>query len=263
MLFLRADLSQADSRIVYVKSHNPELIDIARRPPDKFDVHKLVGSYMFNCPESEVTGDKRQATKKLAHGTHYDEFPQRCSDSLLKDGYYVDVETCAVGQARYLKRFPAIKTGYQLGIRMQIIKTRQLVNSWGRVIRFPHERFEPSLYRRGYAWGAASEVADILNQWGFIPLDERIQEKNLDSRINMQVHDEVLVSTNPAECWDIACFLRDSIEREREYEGVALRMPVTFAIEKRYHSEEVEFKALPEKEVFMESFMHLWQTRIK
>ena len=109
-----------------------------------------------------------------------------------------------------------------------------------------------------------SEVADILNQWGFIPLDQFIERNNLKSRINMQVHDEVLVSVTRDEAWDIARFLRDSIEREREYDGISLKMPVTFAVERRYHTEEVEFKRLPDDKAEWDAkFDPLWETRIK
>lgn len=264
MLFLRADLSQADSRYVYLKSGDSELIRLARTSPADFDVHRLVGSLVFDCDQSLITGLKRQATKKIAHGTHYDEYPQRISDQLLKDGYYVPVEVCAAGQLRYLKAFPAIKTGYQSDVRLRLIKERQLTNSWGRTIRFPYERFEDPLYRRGYAWVAASEVADLLNQRGLVPLHEWIEERNLDSRINIQCHDEVLVSTNPAESWDIACLLRDHLSAPRTYDGLELSMPVTFVLETRYHSEEVEFKTLPQdREEFMEKFMTLWEKRIR
>jgi hypothetical protein len=353
----------------------------------------------------------------------YDMAPDRMSDTLIKDGYFYTPEECAVMQARYHAALPAIREGYQFNTRMLIIRERKLVNSWGRVIYFRHERFEPSVYRRGYAWRAAccddktevlttdgfvpfpelrphhkvaqwnngliqfvtpkaihayrycgpllcwenrhaslavtpnhrmigktglksawsvrsadefknfkslivpvggewdtegitqdafrlyqanslttdlgspaqehyydgwvycvtvpsgfflirrngkvsvtgnSEVADILNQWGFIPLDQFIERNNLKSRINMQVHDEVLVSVTRDEAWDIARFLRDSIEREREYDGINLKMPVTFAIERRYHTEEVEFKRLPDDKAEWDAkFDPLWETRIK
>jgi|SRR5581483_1770763 len=264
MLFLRADLSLADARVYFALSKDPRLIEIARKSPTEFDVHKFVGSLIFGEPEENIKGEKRQVSKKVSHGSAYDMAPDRMSDTLIKDGYFYTPEECAVMQARYHAALPAIREGYQFNTRMLIIRERKLVNSWGRVIYFRHERFEPSVYRRGYAWRAASEVADILNQWGFIPLDQFIERNNLKSRINMQVHDEVLVSVTRDEAWDIARFLRDSIEREREYDGISLKMPVTFAVERRYHTEEVEFKRLPDDKAEWDAkFDPLWETRIK
>jgi len=267
MLFLRADMSQADSRVVYVLSHNEELIKLARTQPDQFDVHKFVGSCIFQQPESEIKGDKRQATKKIAHGTHYDEQEQRMSDSLLKDGYFFTPEECKVGQMRYLNRFPAIRDGFQFKSRMLVVagNRRYLENSWGRRIYFSFERFDPNLYMRIYAWRAASEVADTLNQWGFVPAVAFLDKYNFRSRVNLQVHDEVLSSVTPEndECWDLMRVLRDSMEREREYEGVKLTIPITFALETRYHSEEIEWKKFPDYSEYKEAIGKLWEQRIK
>lgn len=265
MIFLRADESQADSRIVYALSHDPELIKLAQAKPWEFDVHKLVGSIMFQEPESAITGDKRQATKKIAHGTHYDEQAQRMSDSLLKDGYLFTPEECEIGRRRYMQRFPAIQNGYMLNTRLIVIRKRYLESSWGRRIYFPYERFGPDLYRRAYAWRAAVEVADILNQWGWIPAVNFCEKYNLKSRVNLQVHDEVLISTTLEndECWDLMRMLRDSVERERCYEGVPLVMPLTFSLETRYHSEELEWKKFPSYEEYKEGIERVWAARLK
>jgi DNA polymerase-1 len=260
-------MSQADSRIVYALSHDAELIKLAQSKPWEFDVHKFVGSCIFQVPEADIKGDIRQATKKIAHGTHYDEQEQRMSDSLLKDGYFFTPEECKAGQMRYLTRFPAIRDGYQFKSRMLVIagNRRFLENSWGRRIYFPYERFDPQLYRRVYAWRAASEVADMLNQWGFIPSVEFLDKYNFKSRVNLQVHDEVLVSVTPEndECWDVMRVIRDSMEREREYEGVKLIMPVTFSLETRYHKEEVEWKKMPSYDEYKEVISKLWEQRIQ
>jgi len=260
-------MSQADSRVVYVLSHNEELIKIAQSKPYEFDVHKYVGSILFQCPESDIKGDKRQAVKKITHGTHYDEQEQRMSDSLLKDGYVFTPEECKVGQMRYLNRFPAIRDGFQFRSRMLVIggNKRMLENTWGRKIYFTYERFDPALYRRIYAWRAASEVADTLNQWGFIPTVQFIDKYNLRSRVNLQVHDEICVSVTPEndECWDLMRLIRDSMEREREYEGTKLSIPVTFALEAKYHAEQVEWKRFPSYEEYKECISKLWEQRIR
>ena len=199
--------------------------------------------------------------------THYDEQEQRMSDSLLKDGYFFTPEECKVGQMRYLNRFPAIRDGFQFKSRMLVVtgNRRYLENSWGRRIYFTYERFDPNLYRRIYAWRAASEVADTLNQWGFIPAVQFLDKYNFKSRVNLQVHDEVLSSVTPEndECWDLMRVLRDSMEREREYEGVKLTIPVTMSLETRYHSEEVEWKKFPSYEEYKETIMKLWEQRIQ
>ena len=263
MLFLRSDLSQAESRIVYVLTHDPELLRIARSNPWEFDTHKFVGSCISGLPELEIVGERRQAYKKIAHGTHYDEQPPRISDSLLKDGFTFTPEECAKGQNRYLRRFPAIQGTYQFNIRMKLIRERKLTNSWGASIFFTHERLEPMLYRRGYAWIPQSEIGRLLNQCGFVPTDQFLLRNNMRSRINLQVHDEICLSTCPEEAWDVIRFIQESLYTEREYEGERLSIPIEYALETRYHSADVEFKRFPSKEEFEADFAKLWETRIR
>lgn len=264
MLFLRSDLSQAESRVVYALTHDPELLKIARSQPHEFDTHKFVGSCISGKPESEIIGQVRQAYKKIAHGSHYDEQPPRISDSLLKDGFVFTIEECAAGQQRYLRRFPAIQAVYQSNIRMRLIRDRKLTNSWGASIYFKYEHLDPQLYRRGYAWVPQSEIGRLLNQAGFIPVDNFLRRNNLRTRINLQVHDEIALSTCPEEAWDVLRFMHESMSMEREYEGEKLTIPIEYAVEKRYHSDDYVMKKFPEsKDEFMAGFMPLWERRIK
>ena len=264
MLFLRSDLSQAESRIVYVLTHDPELLRIARSNPWEFDTHKFVGSCISGLPEADIVGERRQAYKKIAHGTHYDEQPPRISDSLLKEGFIFTPDECAAGQQRYLTRFPSIQGVYQFNIRMQLIRERKLTNSWGASIFFPFERLEPPLYRRGYAWIPQSEIGRLLNQKGFVPTDQFLLRNNLRSRINLQVHDEICLSTCPEEVWDVMRFIQESLHVEREYEGEKLAIPIEYSLERRYHAEEAVFKRFPEsRDELMSRFMPLWESRIR
>ncbi len=256
-------MSQAESRIVYVLTHDPELLKIARSNPWEFDTHKFVGACISGKPESEIVGQVRQAYKKIAHGSHYDEQPPRISDSLLKEGFIFTVDECDRGQQRYLRRFPAIQSVYQANIRMRLIRDRKLTNSWGATIFFPFERLEPPLYRRGYAWIPQSEIGRLLNQKGFVPVDKFLLRNNMRSRINLQVHDEIALSTCPEEAWDVLRFIQDSLAVEREYEGEKLTVPIEYSLERRYHQEDVSFKKFPEKDQFLEEFNKLWETRIK
>lgn len=263
MIFLRADLSQAESRVVNVLSHDAELIALARKKPWEFDSHRYLASLIFSKEPAFVTKDERYATKKVTHGTNYDMQPERMSDSMLKEGFIFTADECRKMQNSYLARFPAIRDGYQYRCRMKCIDKRYLENSWGRRIYFTYERLGPELNRRLYAWPAQSEIGDILNQWGFIPAHQFIQQYNFASRVNLQVHDEVCISTNPEECWDLMRLLKYSLEREREYEGERLSIPVEFSLETRYHGEDVEYKQFPSYEQYREDIDKLWSIRLQ
>jgi DNA polymerase I-like protein with 3'-5' exonuclease and polymerase domains len=271
VIFLRADLSAAEDRVVGVYSHDDELIAMARSKPWEFDKHQFVADEIGMLAAARI---ERQSAKKVVHGGNYGEQAMTMSDSFLRDGQVVTPEECEVFRTAYLKRFPGI-SNYQRLTRDMLFDKRTLVNSWGRSIQFKYERFDDNLFRRGYAWRPQADVACLLNQGGFIPLHEFIERNNYRSRINTQTHDEVLTSVTKenGEAWDIARLLRDGLETEREYEGVKLVIPVTITLENRYYANkakgsgieggvEIEFKRFPEQDEFNAAFNKVWEARV-
>ena len=274
MIFLRADLSAAESRVVGAYSKDEKLLEFARTKPDVFDMHRFNASIIWEIDPSAVIDAQRQASKKIVHGVGYGEQPMTMSNSLLKDGFIFSEEECAGFRDTYLRNMPGI-TKYQDLTRDIIIDCRKLVNSWGRTIEFKYERFDDNLYRRAFAWRPQSDVACLLNQGGFIPAFEFIERNNLRSRINTQTHDEVLasVTSRAGEAWSLAQLLRDGLEIEREYDDIALSIPVTITLENRYYASkaakagieggiEIEFKQFPSKDQFDEAFAKVWEKRI-
>ena len=263
MIFLRADLSTAEHRVTSVLTHNAELISMARKRSHEFDAYKNFACMAFDKQPEQVTKLERECCKTVVLGTDYDMQAERMSDGLLKKGLLFSPDQCQVLQQKYLTRFPAIRDGYQYRCRMKCIQHRYLENSWGRRIYFTYERLGPDLNRRLYAWTPQSEIGDLLNQWGFIAAHQFIEKYNLKSKINLQVHDEVCLSSNVEEAWDLMRLLRDSLERERSYEGETLVIPVSFSLETRYHQEDIEFKQFPSHEEYLEGANKVWQNRIK
>ena len=206
-----------------------------------------MGSCISGKPESEIEVN-RQAYKKIAHGSHYDEQPQRIMIAFSRTGCCSRLDECMVGQQRYLGRFPAIQGTFQANIRTRLIRDRKLTNSWGASIFFPYDRLEPCLYRRGYAWIPQSEIGRLLNQRGFIPVDNFLLRNNTRSRINLQVHDEIALSTCPEEAWDVLRFVQECLAVEREYGGEA----PSIRIEKRYHTKTCLHRICLSKEQFQE-----------
>lgn len=263
MLYLRFDLSQAEDRIVKVLSHDQELIELARKKPWEFDVHRFNGAIVFDKDEVDISKAERQGSKRVVHASNYDAQPERLSDALLDDGFIVTPADCAIAQGRYHSRFPAIRNGYQLRTRMLVIQNRCLEGRNGFKIEFPYERLDGSLFRRAYAWRPQHFIGYHLNQSGIIPAWEFINKFNLSSRIDFQVHDEIAIAVpNMREGWDLACLLHETLEEEKEYEDESLSIPADLALETRYHGREsfgevVEFKRFPEQGAFNEAFRDL------
>jgi DNA polymerase I-like protein with 3'-5' exonuclease and polymerase domains len=268
VLYLRFDLSQAEDRIVKVLSHDQELIELARKKPWEFDVHRFNGAIVFDKPEFEITKAERQGSKRVVHASNYDAQPERLSDALLDDGFIVTPQECGIAQGRYHKRFPAIRNGYQLRTRMLVIQNRCLEGRDGFKIEFKYERLDGSLFRRAYAWRPQHFIGTHLNQSGIIPCWHYIHDHGFVSRIDFQVHDEIAIAVpNEQEAWDLASLLHETLEEEKEYEGERLSIPADLALETRYHGREqyhelIEFKQFPEQGAFNEAFRELWSRRV-
>lgn len=248
-VFLEVDYSQIEDRMVKVLSKDPEAIRQARLRPTEFDAHTVSTRRIFarilRCREDqvEITKDRRDIGKRTRHGVNYGEGAKKLWEILLKDEQVLPLAQCKAlieaGQEAYVRT-------YQQETRKRIMRDRVLVNSWGRRLDFNHERLNDDTYRRGYAWRAASENADCLNQLGLIPLYHYIREHGLASRVVSQVHDSLLVSCPVHEVYEVARFLVNSMETERTYEGIPLAVPVEIKLGSTWLCER-EFKALPSR----------------
>jgi DNA polymerase-1 len=254
-VFIEADYSQSESRIVKVLSKDPASIAEARLLPAVFDEHTAAAKRAFavilNVPEADVDVEvevtpgntRRQIFKPFNHGGAYGAHAARVQEMMLKDGILLPLKLCEQLLDAAITR---PKRDYQRETRKRIMRERALTNSWGRTLSFEGDRLDDGTYRRGYAFRAASENADNLNQLGLVPTHTYIVERRLKSRINCQVHDSLLLSCPPNEVYDVARFVIKSMERPRTYEGVELAVPVGLKMGTSWKCER-EWKALPSR----------------
>ena len=59
-IFIECDLLKAESRLVYVFTGDPELIEVARTAPWEYDSHTVNTANILGIPESEVTKEQRK-----------------------------------------------------------------------------------------------------------------------------------------------------------------------------------------------------------
>ena len=65
----------------------------------------------------------------------------------------------------------------------------------------------------------------------------------------MQTHDSLTVSCPAEEAYDVAAFLRESLERPRTYYGTSLVIPVEVKIGRTWKMDH-EYKRLPDRDEF-------------
>lgn len=244
-VMLEADLSQAEDRVVAMLTEDPTLIDLARRHPSTFDKHRWSAANIFAILESEVTKLQRYLGKRTVHAGNYGMGPEKLSEILLKDGYVRTVEECERLLKGHFEGPGQAILGWQKDIRKTLMREKLLCNSWGRMIDFSPYPLCEDVYRRGYAFVPQSEVADLLNQWGLIPVFHYLKDK--EAKINAQVHDALVISAPHREVYDLMCFIRKSLEKPRWYKGQELTIPVTFKLGRSWKGDK-EYDTFPSRE---------------
>ena len=96
MIFLEADLSQAESRVVFMLTGDPELVRLARLPSWEYDGHSENAKDILGAkPTDPDWKQKRHVGKIVSHGAQRAMQGLRLSDSILKElGVFISPEKC-------------------------------------------------------------------------------------------------------------------------------------------------------------------------
>jgi len=258
MFLLEIDMAQIESRIVYMLTRDPKLIEEAQTPPWVFDMHTANARAIFMQigslpPGQDPTKEQRYLGKKAVHGAQRAMHGKRLSNELLKETPPV-VITPEEGEAMinaYHAAKPAVRDVYFQETAREVRDNRKLTNSWGRVLEWPYNRFDDELYREAYSFRPQADAADLLNQWGLVPLHNLIKQHVMKTRIHIQRHDALVMSTNIAEGHYIVECLNYWLTQPVYYFGVPLSVPISVKIGLN-DGEGHEWKQVPNKAEFNE-----------
>jgi len=257
MIFLEGDLSQIESRIVFMLTGDPELVRLARLPSYEYDAHTENAKYILGAKPSDPDFKlKRHVGKIVSHGAQRDMHGNMLSNQILKElGILVPVDVCSAHIEAYHQRYPAIRNSYFFDIRRQMMREKMLVNSWGRRIDFRFDRLSDALYRKGYSFPPQSENADLLNRRGLLPT-WKYMKATYNRPPNVQVHDSLLCSVPAVGAYDLARVIQKNLEQPIMLNGHRFTPFVEFKLGKTWAGS-VEFKKLPSKEEFTEAALQL------
>ena len=215
-VFVDADYSQIELRVLAHISGDKNMIEAFK---NNTDIHTVTASQVFNMPLDMVTPIMRSRAKAvnfgivygigayslakdigvtnkeakqyidsyLAHYSGVDEYMKNVVEKAKKDGY---VETM-YGRRRYL---PELSTG------------NHLTRAFG-------ERVARNMPIQGTA-------ADII-KIAMVRVFKRLKEENLDARLILQIHDELIVEAPQDEAMRVAMLLQEEMEQ-----AVALNVPL-------------------------------------
>lgn len=206
-VFVDADYSQIELRILAHMSGDERLINAYR---DAQDIHAITASEVFHTPLAEVTPLQRRNAKAVNFGIVYG-----ISAFGLSEDLSISRKEALEYINKYFETYPGVKQF--LDEQVKLGKEQGYVTTmYGRKRPIP-ELKSGNFMQRSFGERVAMNspiqgtAADIM-KLAMIAVDRELREKQLRSRIVLQVHDELLVETHRDEAEQVVQILTDRMK---------------------------------------------------
>lgn len=210
-VFLDADYSQVELRILASLSGDPRLIEAYR---DARDIHAVTASQVFHIPLSEVTDQQRRNAKAVNFGIVYG-----ISAFGLSEGLSISRAEAKEYIERYFATYPDVKRF--LDGQVEFARENGYIKTlFGR--RRPVPDINASNFmRRSFSERVAMNspiqgtAADIMKK-AMNDVDRALREGGYRSRIVVQVHDELLIEAPLEEKDEVKALLVEKMQSAAE-----------------------------------------------
>jgi DNA polymerase-1 len=202
-----ADYSQIELRLLAHMSHDPVLVDAFRRGED---IHTRTAAEVFRVPPLMVTSDMRRNAKAVNFGIVYGQTPFGLATSLGIDRKEAEL---------YIQTYFELHAGVKKFIQKTIAEVREsgfAPTLCGRKRPIPdmHSR-NPNA--RSFAERTAvntplqGTAADLI-KLAMIRIDEILRREKLETKMLLQVHDELLFESPPEEAERVSKMVKREME---------------------------------------------------
>jgi DNA polymerase-1 len=202
-----ADYSQIELRLLAHMSHDPVLVQAFRNGED---IHTRTAAEVFQVPPLMVTPEMRRNAKAVNFGIVYGQTPFGLATSLGIDRKEAE---------DYIRTYFELHAGVRKFIQetiAEVRKTGYAITLFGRKRPIPdmHSR-NPNA--RSFAERTAvntplqGTAADLI-KLAMIRIDEILRREKLDTRMLLQVHDELLFESPPSEAEKVAQMVKREME---------------------------------------------------
>jgi len=191
---LSADYSQIDLRVLAHISQDLELIATFLRDED---VHTATASSVFNISPDKMTPDMRRVAKTVNFGVIYG-----MSDYGLEQATEFSREEAAQFIASYFEKYPKVKE-YIEATKSQARERGYVQTVMGRrryipEINSPNRQVREAAERMAINMPVQGTSADII-KIAMVNLHREMGNRNLRSKMTLQVHDELVFEVPPEE----------------------------------------------------------------
>lgn len=206
--FLDADYSQIELRVLAHMSGDEQLIEAYREAKD---IHAITASKVFHVPFDEVTPLQRRNAKAVNFGIVYG-----ISAFGLSQDLDISQKEAAAYIKQYFQTYPRIKqfldglveSGKAQGYVETIFGRRrpmpELASS-----NFMQRSFGERVAMNAPIQGSAADIIKIA----MIRVDDRLRREKLESKLLLQVHDELLLEVKKEELEQVRRILTDEMDQ--------------------------------------------------
>ena len=189
-----ADYSQVELRIMAHLSQDEGLLSAFARGED---IHRSTASEVFNVPLDQVTPNERRMAKVINFGLIYG-----MSAFGLAQQMGLDRKVAQNYVDQYFHRFPGVKR-YMEKTRALAAEQGYVETAFGRRLWVPDIRASRPMVRAAAERAAINApmqgtAADVIKR-AMIAVDAWLRGEGLESRLLLQVHDELVIETPPEE----------------------------------------------------------------
>ena len=222
-VYIDADYSQIELRVLASIANDVNMINAFKNDED---IHREVASRVFGVPLEEVTKEQRSRAKAVNFGIVYG-----ITDFGLAQQIGIGRKEAKQYIESYLEKYNGIKE-YMERVTEKAKETGFVETSFGR------RRYIPELKSSNYMvrefgkraamntpiQGTAADIMKIAMNTVY----RKLQEANLDAKIILQVHDELILEVKEEQKEDAEKILKESMENATKLQ-VPLKVEVTYA----------------------------------
>jgi DNA polymerase I len=192
--FLVADYNQIELRVIAHLAQDPGLIDAFAQGRD---IHRATAARIFSVAPDQVDIGQRSKAKMVSYGLAYGMESYGLAQRLA-----VPVSEASVILNAYFEAFPSVRS-YMDATVAEARKKGYTETLFGRRRQIPelasgNPRIRQAGERQAMNAGIQGLAADIFKV-ALVKLDNALEREGMDSRLILQVHDEVILEVPPAE----------------------------------------------------------------
>jgi DNA polymerase-1 len=202
-----ADYSQIELRIMAHLSEDPSLL---KAFAEDQDIHRATAAEVFAVATEQVTADMRRSAKAINFGLIYG-----MSAFGLARQLNIGRKQAAEYIELYFQRYPGVQA-YMNNIRHTAAEQGYVETAFGRRLYLPEINSRNGMRRQAAERTAINApmqgtAADII-KLAMIHVDDWLQNSNLQSRMIMQVHDELVLEVPEVELEPVTQGLNDLMQ---------------------------------------------------